>query len=478
MTLPPEAPTGPWARVWGRVVVPDAEPRGPGGGTVTFDPDPDPVRVTLAPGKALVASRTVCKVDRNGYLVAPSGRQYVDLVAPGVDVTPEGVWTYTMTLRLPNEPTRRVHVALTRGAVTALADLVPVAPNAGSPSQPPVPPPSGDVAAQVAAARAAAEGARASAESAARDLAAVRADVAAGRVRGPKGDPGTDAREPEITASASSVSHDQPAAVTRTGTYPDVGLVFSIPQGRPGRDGADGQPGVRGDDAREPVFTATATALGEDAQPTVGLSGTYPDLAINFGISRGKPGPQGPPGTGGGGGGSHPLLLSGPRRPDVPTTTGGVITGSEAVGTEYRSTDGAGVGAWVWMKRPAGWVVTDGDTGWRDVTGLLEAAGLKVDSGNIYLRRIPESTLLMFNASLSRDRVDTLWSPGSGFSAGKPGVAHMVGGHNASSLFTITSWSGGKMLFHRTGQVSHARGVVAFHDAPPVWPTDLPGLPA
>lgn len=34
------------------------------------------------------------------------------------------------------------------------------------------------------------------------------------------------------------------------------------------------------------------------------------------------------------------------------------------VGCEYRSTDGAGTGAWVWRKRPTGWTVTQGDTGW------------------------------------------------------------------------------------------------------------------
>ena len=116
----------------------------------------------------------------------------------------------------------------------------------------------------------------------------------------------------------------------------------------------------------------------------------YPNLAITFGIPRGR---TGAPGTGSGG--SHPLLLSGPGRPDVPTTTGGIITGSEAVGTEYRSTDGAGVGAWVWMKRPTGWVVTDGDTGWRDVTG--ESTIKAFDPGTLYMRRLRETVYFRFS---------------------------------------------------------------------------------
>lgn len=82
--------------------------------------------------------------------------------------------------------------------------------------------------------------------------------------------------------------------------------------------------------------------------------------------------------------------LTGPGRPDTPSTTGGIITGNEPVGTEYRSTDGASVGAWVWRKRPTGWVVTDGDTGWRNVTAfIVDSTGAPaVSSGTLRMRRI------------------------------------------------------------------------------------------
>ena len=80
---------------------------------------------------------------------------------------------------------------------------------------------------------------------------------------------------------------------------------------------------------------------------------------------------------------SSASTLTGPGRPDQSATTGGVITGNEPVGTEYRSTDGAGVGAFVWMKRPGGkWEVTDGDTGWRLLT---DPAAIPVV---IYARRL------------------------------------------------------------------------------------------
>lgn len=74
---------------------------------------------------------------------------------------------------------------------------------------------------------------------------------------------------------------------------------------------------------------------------------------------RGDKGETGPPGVVSS---ASSYVLVGPGRPDTPSTTGGVITGSEPVGAEYRSTDGAQVGAFVWMKRPGNkWVVMSGE---------------------------------------------------------------------------------------------------------------------
>ena len=87
---------------------------------------------------------------------------------------------------------------------------------------------------------------------------------------------------------------------------------------------------------------------------------------------------------------SSSSTLTGPGRPDTPSTTGGIITGNEPVGTEYRSTDGASVGAWIWMKRPGGWAVTDGDTGWR---ALGRWSGGQVTEGNVPPSIGPVSTV-------------------------------------------------------------------------------------
>lgn len=59
--------------------------------------------------------------------------------------------------------------------------------------------------------------------------------------------------------------------------------------------------------------------------------------------------------------------LVGPGRPDKPTTTNGIIKGTEDNGLEYISTDGAGTGAWRWLKTNGKWSVVIADTGWRKI---------------------------------------------------------------------------------------------------------------
>lgn len=152
--------------------------------------------------------------------------------------------------------------------------------------------------------------------------------------------------------------------------------------GAPGRDGADGAPGQDGQDGKdgdrgEPGHSPTVTMTGD--QITVDGTVIGPHLTGPAGADStvpGPPGPVGPPGkdstvpgpagprgdTGAPGAVPTPsdYLVVGPGRPDQPSSTGGLITGAEKIGAEYRSTDGAGVGAWVWRKRDTGWQVTDG----------------------------------------------------------------------------------------------------------------------
>ena len=122
-----------------------------------------------------------------------------------------------------------------------------------------------------------------------------------------------------------------------------------------------GVQGVQGTPASLTKGTVTTGAPGTNANFTV--TGTPPNQKLNLTIPQGAKGDTGNPST---------YLIVGPGRPDYPETTGGAVTGSEPVGTEYRSTDGAGTGAWVWRKGRGYmlWHLIDGDTGTRhlDVT--------------------------------------------------------------------------------------------------------------
>lgn len=82
---------------------------------------------------------------------------------------------------------------------------------------------------------------------------------------------------------------------------------------------------------------------------------------------QGVKGDTGAPGAPGALANASAYIITGPGRPDQPATTEGIITGSEPVGSEYRSQDGADVGAWVWMKQSSGWRVSVMDSGWREL---------------------------------------------------------------------------------------------------------------
>lgn len=127
----------------------------------------------------------------------------------------------------------------------------------------------------------------------------------------------------------------------------------------------------------------TVESTSETAYATV--SGDSPNQVLSLGLPKGAKGDQGVQGPPGAVASSGTYLIVGPGRPDTPATTGGIITGNEPVGAEYRSTDGANVGAWVWMKRPTGWVVVNGDTGWRMLSDPT------VVPASVYIRRKNDS---------------------------------------------------------------------------------------
>ena len=81
---------------------------------------------------------------------------------------------------------------------------------------------------------------------------------------------------------------------------------------------------------------------------------------------------------------SDSMIITGNGRPDKPDTTGGKITGNEPNGTFYSSTNGAGVGAYLWQKQNNKWVVISADTGER----RMRKTSVNIKEGDIYLRRV------------------------------------------------------------------------------------------
>lgn len=145
------------------------------------------------------------------------------------------------------------------------------------------------------------------------------------------------------------------------------------PQGPKGSTGLQGEVGPKGDKGDK----------GEVGPE--GPQGPKGDKGDNSTV----PGPVGPPGAVLS---PESMIVVGPGRPDDPTTTGMDPADLTAlpVGAEYRSTDGAGVGAWVWRKRPSGWTVIDGDTDWIAITAETKP------EAQVYLRRINDSISWQF----------------------------------------------------------------------------------
>ena len=101
---------------------------------------------------------------------------------------------------------------------------------------------------------------------------------------------------------------------------------------------------------------------------------------------------------------SDSTIITGNGRPDKPNTTNGKITGNEPNGTFYNSTDGAGVGAYLWQKHNNKWIVISGDTGSRRMS-----TSVNIKEGGIYLRRVNNTV----ECSFSKGRWDTISFYGS-----------------------------------------------------------------
>lgn len=114
--------------------------------------------------------------------------------------------------------------------------------------------------------------------------------------------------------------------------------------------------------------------------------------------------------------------LIGPGRPDKPETTGGVIKGTEHYGMMYQSTDGAGVGAYLWQRVNGKWIVVYGNT------GLITLKNTKSLKPNAYikLQRI-NNTVYCFMGGLSFDLFGYAGKTEKGFYSRQPARVEVIG---------------------------------------------------
>ena len=295
--------------------------------------------------------------------------------------------------------------------------------------------------------------------------------------RGPAGEPGRDGVDGEPGADGRDGQDGRTPALSWQGTALAVdGVPGPDLRGPAGKDGEDGAPG--------PAPSIKIGTVASGTTPSATIKGTSPDLTLDLVLAKGDRGDKGETGAPGVVSSASSYVLVGPGRPDTPSTTAGVITGAEPVGAEYRSTDGANVGAWTWRKRPAGWVVTDGDTGWRKIGTTTSNGGGAL---TLTVRRAWDQAFwrLETTGTISTGiywftNAPTGFRPGpdTDFEGVQP-IAHSKG--NAAPVIIGYSgvWARGFFGASFTEQTSKATRTVSAIFTPDPWPTaPLPGNPA
>lgn len=116
----PKGPQAPFARITGRLVLPDGTPAT--GATLTLDPLPCKVSARLADGPALIGSRVRTTLDEHGRVASKSGK-FVDVIGCGEGVSPSGSWAYMVRLTGSGVDWRGVAI-LRAGTTTDLTDIL------------------------------------------------------------------------------------------------------------------------------------------------------------------------------------------------------------------------------------------------------------------------------------------------------------------------------------------------------------------
>lgn len=352
-------------------------------------------------------------------------------------------------------------------------------------------------------------------------------DGAESRLPAPKGEPGEDGKDgvspPAPTLSVGNVAtlpNGSTATASITGASPDYALTLGIPQGAPGAKGDKGDRGDRGD---TPTITAgTVSTLPAGASATADMVPTAGGYALNLGLPAGASGANGkdaatptlavgtvstgtasasitgtapnfvlnltmPAGDKGETGNPSAMTLVGAGRPDTPatlSTANQTAVANAPVGATFTSTDGAGTGAWAWVKTPTRWEPTYADTGWRDITSLATLpANVSWATGvaGVFVRRQGGLLTVVIRGLTTTTRMSIIYllNLPTGFRASKNAtdMTSIPTLNDAGDAFTgkITFWDGVQLQAKTVGATRlDAQFTIPARDP---WPSTQPGTP-
>lgn len=208
---------------------------------------------------------------------------------------------------------------------------------------------------------------------------------------GPQGDPGP--QGPQGVEGATGPKGD-------TGEQGPQGLQGPEgpegPQGLQGERGLQGEPGPKGDPGPEGPEGPEGPAGPQGPDGPTGdmpviVSEAAPAATDVIWVNPLESAPEMPEAV------DLDHLVHGAGRPDLTDTldteTAAAVSAAP-VGALFISSDGAGTGAWQWQKTSTDkWIVTHGDTGWRDIT--TEPSDVDYANGYIRLRRSTEGIRLV-----------------------------------------------------------------------------------
>lgn len=260
---------------------------------------------------------------------------------------------------------------------------------------------------------------------------------------GRQGIQGPPAPPPVITATATTGSPGTDAAASVSGTYPNLTLDLTIPEGE------QGDPGPV---SSLSIGTVTTGAPGSSASASI--TGEAPEQVLNLSIPRGDTGDP------------TAYELRGTGMPN------GVVTAEP--GTYY--TDAAGTnGAWRWLKTSGtgntGWDVIHGDTGWRNIAPMAVNSWV----GRMRLRRIGSTCSLYLDFVRGGTAVEVLTLP-DGFRPIDNIKTNVLGGGSIQSIYLSALGVMTKQNIAHTGPTSG--GEIWSWPSNNPWPTTLPGTPA